>query len=207
MRHGSRSVGRRALLVGLATGFAGCSLPSEATRTTTGTPTTEPTPRPGSVPADRVYRDEATTAGGLAIAAKWWAGFENLHYRGEGGETAAVPLGDEWVVAYTFTLRNTGDGPHYPLSDAQFLLRVAGEEHEHAHELPGGVSLDSLEQEGEPRIRELSWYGRLVPGEAVELQLVFVVPPRPAYRHYLAWHHEATIDGSDAPVYLLGERR
>lgn len=206
----SRWVGRRALLSGLAAGLAGCSLPAgEPTETTTGTPTAtpEPTPRPGSVPSERVYRDEAVTEGGIAVGAEWWMGFEELRYRTAEGETATVPLGEEWVVAYTFTLRNAGDRPHYPLVDSQFRLRVAGRTHEHVHELPGGVSFDSLEQEGEPRIRELAWYDRLVPGESAELQLVFVVPPRPEYRHYLVWDHGTTIDGREASVYLLGERR
>lgn len=70
-----------------------------------------------------------------------------------------------------------------------------------------GVQFGALDQpESEPRIRDLTWYDGLDPGESASLQLVFEAPVRLDYRHYLVWNHSSPVEGASEPVYLPGRR-
>ncbi|MCU4800076.1 hypothetical protein OB920_06800 [Halobacteria archaeon HArc-gm2] len=202
--------------------LAGCSLDREelhddpptvqpSTETTERTPTAtatpqESTPLPGDVPAERVVAGEAVDADGLAVTADRWFALEEIRYQdGDGHDTVTTDAG--WFVAWEFTLRNRGDARLDALPDAVFELGVDGQRYAHVHTLPGGVRFEDIDQpDVEPEIRDLAWYGGLAPDEAVSLQLVYEAPVRPDYRHYLVWDHETTVDGSDEPVYLTGQR-
>jgi len=217
---------RRSALAAIAAAgasvLAGCSLdreevhddkptvePSNATTarspTATGTPAEE-TPLAGDVPTDRVVDGAAVSENDVAVTADRWFGLEELRYR-DGDEHATVSTDEGWFVAWEFTIRNRGDERVDSLPDGVFELGVDGERYVHVHEFPGEVQFSQIDQpESEPQIRELAWYEGLDPGEAVSLQLVYEAPVRPEYRHYLVWDHEASVDGSEDPVYLTGRR-
>lgn len=212
---------RRSLLTVVASlgaaPLAGCSgdrdPSSGATVTverTTGTTTeiteASSTPRPGTVPTDRVVTGEATSADSLGVTADRWFGLESVRYD-DGDERRTATTDRGWFVAYEFTIHNLGESRTGALPDAEFKLRVDGETYEHIHEFPGGVPFDAVDQpDVEPRIRELAWYDGLDAGESVSLQLVYEAPIRLDVRHYLAWHHGEPVEGSTDPVYLLGDR-
>jgi hypothetical protein len=194
----------RALAPAAALGVAGCGAEGDgepATSTPTATATPSPTPRPGPAPASRVLGASATAADGTRVTARRWTAFESVPYEGEAG-TATVDPERGRFLAYDFTVENTGDDELPAVRDTVFRLQLAGGTYRHVHTLRG-VPFDRLRQpEDEPRIRPLAWYDGLDPGESVRLQLVFDVPHRPRFRHYLAWDHPGPVAGSEGVVFL-----
>jgi hypothetical protein len=143
----------------------------------------------------------ATAADGTRVTARRWTAFDSVPYEGEDG-TATVEPERGRFIAYDFVVENT-DGERLPaVRDTAFRLQLAGGTYRHLHSLRG-VPFDRLRQpEDEPAIRPLAWYDGLDPGESARLQLVFDVPRRPRFRHYLAWDHPEPVAEFEGVVFL-----
>ncbi|WP_276260999.1 hypothetical protein [Haloglomus litoreum] len=195
----------RALAPGAALCVAGCSDGVDGDDSLAGTPTAtaspSPTRRPGPAPAARVLGASATAADGTRVTARRWTAFASVSYEGEDG-TASVDPERGRYLAYDFTIENTGDERLPAVRDTVFRLQLAGGIYRHLHSLRG-VPFDRLRQpDGAPGIRPLVWYDGLAPGESVRLQLVFDVPHRPRFRHYLAWDHPEPVVDTEGVVSL-----
>lgn len=197
-------LGRRALLRGLlpagAVALAGCGA-DEGPATPEPTVSASPTRRPGPVPAERVLGASATAADGTRVAAREWATFQEVAYETPDDSGTVAPERGRFL-AYDFTIENTDDERLPAVLDTVFRLQLAGAEYRHVHDLRG-APFDAVRQpEADPGIRPLDWYEGLDPGASARLQLVFDVPYRPRFRHYLAWDHPTTVAGLEGPVFL-----
>lgn len=205
----SDSLRRRRLLTTFAgvgsvclTGCSGGETTPTDTPTPEPTPSGTPTPNPGIVPRSRAFVPTARASDGYALTAERWFALDVVRYETETGHDTVEPF-EGVFVGYEFRLANGGTERLDPVPDTELTLQVAGETFEHVHALRGEIEFSRADQpDDEPQIRPLVWYDPLAPGESARLQLVFDVPAFPAYRHYLAWDHEGTVEGADEPAYL-----
>lgn len=165
------------------------------------TASTTPTRRPGPVPSERVLGGSAVAADGTRVTARDWAAFDAVAYETADGSGSVEPERGRFL-AYDFTIANTGEERLDAVRDSVLGLQLAGGDYRHVHDLRG-VPFDAARQpEADPAIRPLDWYEGLDPGASVRLQLVFDVPHRPRFRHYLAWDHPTAVAGLSGPVFL-----
>jgi hypothetical protein len=159
-----------------------------------------PTRRSGPFPDERLLGRRATAADGIRIRADGWFSLAEVAYEtGDGRATVESRRGR--FVGYDFTLTNTGDERRPAVRDSRLRLGLAGGTYRHVHSLDG-VSFSAVV---DAPIEPLAWYEGLAPGESASLQLVFDVPHRPRFRHYLTWDHTTTVEGLDGPVYLRAD--
>jgi hypothetical protein len=200
----------RALAAGGIVALAGCGGGPGGSRDAGGSspaasPTAAPSPtrRPGPAPSERVLGAAATAADGTRVSARRWTAFESVEYEHEDGAgTATVEPQRGRFVAYDFLVENTGDERLPAVSDTVFRLQLAGGTYRHRHSLDGVAFDRVVEPDTGPGIRPLAWYDGLAPGASVSLQLVFDVPHRPRFRHYLAWDHPTPVAGVEGVVFL-----
>jgi hypothetical protein len=200
-------VGRRELLRSLALGAtavaAGCGAEDgPVTPEPSPEPTASPTRtrQPGPSPAARVLGASATAADGTRVTARRWTTFDRVEYETADGSGTVEPQRGRFL-AYDFTITNTGEERLSAVRDSVFRLRFAGRDYRHVHDLRGVAFEAAVAGEG-PRIRPLDWYDGLDPGASVRLQLVFDVPHRPRFRHYLAWDHPTAVADVERTVFL-----
>jgi len=202
--------GRRAFLSSVVAGtalVAGCgSREPDSPGTTPDRSPGERTTTP--IPDARTFDGAAVTDSGVAVDATWWAGFDRLRYRSDGGDLAHVTPDRGWFLALTFEVANRSDERQGALPESEFHLRLDGQRYEHIHSLSGDIAFDQLAQpDDQPPVRELRWYRSLAPGQSVSLQLVFETPNTLDGTPYLVWNHDGRVEGGDTPAYLVGERR
>jgi hypothetical protein len=167
------------------------------------TPTDSPTPtrRPGPAPDARVLGASATAADGTRVRADRWFSRATVEYETDDSAGRVEPTRGRFL-GYDFTIMNVGDERLPTVRDSVFRLQLAGATFRHVHDLRGVPFSAVVDAPIEP----LAWYDGLDPGASVSLQLVFDVPHRPRYRHYLAWDHPSSVEGFAGPVYLWPAR-